>query len=67
LVVALGGMQNWPRSQTIPGKPEGWPAFALRWSHHVRLLSVADAEARRFCEREAVGADHGRTSLWELR
>jgi hypothetical protein len=30
-VVALGGMQNWPRSQTMPGKPEGWPASALPW------------------------------------
>jgi predicted nuclease of restriction endonuclease-like (RecB) superfamily len=41
-------------SQTLSAKSEGRPAFPLPWSHYVRLLSVADAEARRFYEREAV-------------
>jgi hypothetical protein len=40
---------------TVSAKSQGWPAVTLPWSHQARLLSVADAEARRFCECEAAG------------
>ena len=30
------------------------PPFPLSWSHYVRLLSVQDLPARRFCEEQAL-------------
>jgi predicted nuclease of restriction endonuclease-like (RecB) superfamily len=41
-------------SQTLSAKSASWPHFPLPWSHYVRLLSVADAEARAYYEREAL-------------
>jgi len=41
-------------SQTLSAKSGLWPVFPLPWSHYVRLLSVADAEAREYYEREAL-------------
>jgi hypothetical protein len=32
----------------------GWPRFSLPWSHYVRLLSLAETEAREYYEREAL-------------
>ena len=44
-----------PISQTASGiSPALRPAFPLPWSHYVRLLSVANPEARRFYEAEAL-------------
>lgn len=41
--------------QTLSAKSESlWPHFRLPWSHYVRLLSVADEEARAYYEREAL-------------
>jgi predicted nuclease of restriction endonuclease-like (RecB) superfamily len=40
-------------SQTVSAKSL-WPLFPLPWSHYVRLLTVADPEARVFYEREAL-------------
>jgi len=41
-------------SQTLSAKSRLWPLFALPWSHYVRLLTVADPEARTYYEREAL-------------
>jgi predicted nuclease of restriction endonuclease-like (RecB) superfamily len=41
-------------SQTVSAKFASWPNFPLPWSHYIRLLSVADAEARAYYEREAL-------------
>jgi predicted nuclease of restriction endonuclease-like (RecB) superfamily len=41
-------------SQTVSAKSGFWPLFPLPWSHYVRLLSVADAKAREYYEREAL-------------
>ena len=41
-------------SQTVSAKSGLWPLFPLPWSHYVRLLSVADQEARIYYEREAL-------------
>jgi len=41
-------------SQTLSAKSGLWPLFPLPWSHYVRLLSVADLEARQYYEREAL-------------
>ena len=41
-------------SQTLSAKSELWPHFRLPWSHYVRLLSVANDEARAYYEREAL-------------
>lgn len=51
---AVGGAG--PISQTASGiSPEPVrPAFPLPWSHYVRLLSVANPDARRFYEAEAL-------------
>lgn len=50
-------------SQTVSAKsPIGTVAtFPLSWSHYVRLLSVADADARRYYETEAL------TGGWSVR
>jgi predicted nuclease of restriction endonuclease-like (RecB) superfamily len=41
-------------SQTLSAKSSAWPNFPLPWSHYVRLLSVTDAKAREYYEREAL-------------
>jgi len=41
-------------SQTLSAKSALWPLFPLPWSHYIRLLSVADPEARQYYEREAL-------------
>ena len=41
-------------SQTLSAKSSAWPNFPLPWSHYVRLLSVTDARARQYYEREAL-------------
>ena len=41
-------------SQTLSAKSAFWPLFPLPWSHYIRLLSVADPEARVYYEREAL-------------
>jgi predicted nuclease of restriction endonuclease-like (RecB) superfamily len=43
-----------PILQTVSAKSDLWPRFPLPWSHYVRLLSVSDAEARAYYEREAL-------------
>ena len=43
------GIRQTPSAESI-----GWPAFALPWSHYVRLLSVPDRSARDYYEREAL-------------
>ena len=40
--------------QTPSAKSAAWPRFPLPWSHYVRLLSVADAKAREYYERETL-------------
>ena len=40
--------------QTVSAKFGLWPLFPLPWSHYIRLLSVADSEARVYYEREAL-------------
>ena len=51
---------GWPIPQTPsaelapPASWQTWPLFPLPWSHYVRLLSVADAKAREYYEREAL-------------
>jgi predicted nuclease of restriction endonuclease-like (RecB) superfamily len=40
--------------QTLSAESSLSPLFPLPWSHYVRLLSVADAEARAYYEREAL-------------
>jgi predicted nuclease of restriction endonuclease-like (RecB) superfamily len=40
--------------QTLSAKSSSWPKFPLPWSHYVRLLSVADAQAREYYERDAL-------------
>ncbi len=41
-------------SQTLSAKSPAWPRFPLPWSHYVRLLTVADPNAREYYEREAL-------------
>jgi len=58
---------GWPISQTVSAKSAPHsisqtesaksglqPMFPLPWSHYVRLLTVADPEARKYYEREAL-------------
>lgn len=40
--------------QTLSAKSVTAPRFPLPWSHYVRLLSVSDAKARKYYEREAL-------------
>jgi predicted nuclease of restriction endonuclease-like (RecB) superfamily len=40
--------------QTVSAKSGLRPLFPLPWSHYVRLLTVADANAREYYEREAL-------------
>jgi predicted nuclease of restriction endonuclease-like (RecB) superfamily len=42
-----------PQSASAQSVPV-WPHFPLPWSHYVKLLSVEDAEARKFYESEAL-------------
>lgn len=45
----------WPNPQTLSAESKFLRLyFRLPWSHYVRLLSVADAEARAYYEREAL-------------
>jgi predicted nuclease of restriction endonuclease-like (RecB) superfamily len=41
-------------SQTLSAKSSSYPLFPLPWSHYVRLLSVADPDARTYYELEAL-------------
>ena len=43
---------GWPIPQTPSAKSVTGPRFPLPWSHYVRLLSVSDAKAREYYERE---------------
>jgi predicted nuclease of restriction endonuclease-like (RecB) superfamily len=43
------GIRQTPSAKSVMG-----PRFPLPWSHYVRLLSVSDAEAREYYEREAL-------------
>jgi predicted nuclease of restriction endonuclease-like (RecB) superfamily len=45
---------TWPNPQMVSAKFASWPHFPLPWSHYVRLLPVADAEARAYYEPEAL-------------
>ena len=45
---------GWPIPQTVSAKSVVGPRFKLPWSHYVRLLSVSDAKARKYYEREAL-------------
>jgi predicted nuclease of restriction endonuclease-like (RecB) superfamily len=45
---------GWPISQTVSAKSGLQPLFPLPWSHYVRLLTVADLEARKYYEGEAL-------------
>jgi predicted nuclease of restriction endonuclease-like (RecB) superfamily len=40
--------------QTASADSLSWPRFPLPWSHYVRLLSVADLNAREYYERESL-------------
>jgi hypothetical protein len=48
--------------EPVPPAPSAVPDFSLPWSHYVRLLAVANAEARAFYETEAVRG--GPDRLW---
>jgi predicted nuclease of restriction endonuclease-like (RecB) superfamily len=45
---------GWSIRQTPSAKSVTGPRFPLPWSHYVRLLSVSDAKAREYYEREAL-------------
>jgi predicted nuclease of restriction endonuclease-like (RecB) superfamily len=43
------GIRQTPSAKSVTG-----PRFPLPWSHYVRLLSISDAKAREYYEREAL-------------